>query len=109
MDIQAVAALDVREDLSTKLCRHNFVDNSREIAVCSNAELLSRLERLAVAERGSLPELLACLSAVEERGLHLDQGYADMLEYCVGRLRWGEGAAMQRLTVAKAASLYPEI
>lgn len=39
----------------------------------------------------------------------MDQGYADMLEYCADRLRWAEGAAMQRLTVARAASLYPEI
>ena len=32
-----------------------------------------------------------------------------MFEYCVERLKWGEGAAMQRLIVARAAALHNEI
>ena len=32
-----------------------------------------------------------------------------MLEYCVERLKWSEGAAMQRLVVVKTAALYPAI
>lgn len=32
-----------------------------------------------------------------------------MLDYCVERLKWGEGAAMQRLIVARAARLHHEI
>src|ERR1035437_8224921 len=96
-------------ELSTKICRHIFVDNLPSVSGCGDDELLSRLDRLVPIERESLPEMLAYLSEVERRNMHLDRGFSSMFEFCVERLRWGEGAAMQRLIVAKAASFYPEI
>src|SRR5258708_5276920 len=109
MDFTNVGETILSAELSTKICRHIFVDNSVSVAKLNDDELLSRLDRLASAERKALPEMLACLSAVERRGLHLDRSFSSMLEYCVERLKWSEGAAIQRLVVAKTASLYPEV
>ncbi|MFI5349198.1 MAG: hypothetical protein ACHQ2Z_06625 [Elusimicrobiota bacterium] len=109
MDTSNVGETIVSAELSTELCRHISVDNSGSVAKLNDDELLSRLDLLASAERKALPEMLACLSAVEHRGLHLDRSFSSMLEYCVERLKWSEGAAMQRLVVAKTAALYPSI
>jgi hypothetical protein len=109
MDYSNVCESIVSAELSTKICRHIIVDNPVSLSKLNDDELISRLDRLASAERKALPEMLACLSAVEDRGLHLDRSFSSMLEYCVERLKWSEGAAMQRLVVAKTAALYPEV
>lgn len=75
----------------------------------NDLELLRRLDDLAQAERKSLPDMLACLAEVERRGLHLDRGFPTLFDYCVERLKWGEGAAMQRLIVSRAATLHHEV
>ena len=98
----------VSAKLSPKICRHCFVDNPVPVSEWKDDVLLLRLDRLASIERESLPEMLACLSEVERRNLHLDLGFSSMYEYCVERLKWSDGSAMQRLIVASTASRYPK-
>lgn len=104
-----MAGAAAREDLSTEICRHKSVDKSDQIGRCSDSDLVIRLENLATAERTLLPETLGCLAEVERRGLHLELGFANIFEYCVSRLKWAEGAAMQRIIAARTASLHNEI
>ena len=109
MDSLRAVEVHPSSELSTEICRHIFVDNLAAVSAWRDDDLLSRLDRLASTERASLPEMLACLSVVEQRGLHLDRGYSSMFEYCVERLKWSEGSTMQRLIVAGTASRYPEV
>jgi hypothetical protein len=109
MDFRVGSRNDAAQDLSTELCRHISADNSSRIANWEDDELLRRLDRLAQAERESLPEMLGCLAEVARRSLHLERGGATLLEYCVERWKWGEGAAMQRIIASRSAALYPEI
>ncbi|MBI4061882.1 MAG: hypothetical protein HY403_10655, partial [Elusimicrobia bacterium] len=75
----------------------------------TDQELVFELDGLARREREALPHFLACLSEVERRGLHLDLGHHNLFDYCVGRLKFSEGAAMRRIQSARAAAKHAEI
>jgi hypothetical protein len=79
------------------------------VRAATNDELLFTLDELRRREREVLPDLLACLSEVERRGLHLDLSYSNLFEYCVSRLRYSEGGAAKRVRAARAAARFPEL
>jgi hypothetical protein len=72
----------------------------------SNEELIAELDRLRRRELEGLPDLLACLSELERRRAYIALGYSTLFDYCVGRLRYSEGAAMRRIRAARAASRF---
>jgi 5-methylcytosine-specific restriction endonuclease McrA len=53
--------------------------------------------------------LIAHLSEIAERKLHLDQGYANMFDYCVRALNLAEGEVWLRLQVSSSCRKFPEI
>lgn len=80
-----------------------------EPAGLSDQALLDELDASARRERSALPHFLACLAEVERRRLHVGLGHHNLFEYCVLRLRFSEGAAMQRVCAARAAAKHPEV
>lgn len=70
-------------------------------------EVLRRLAELVARSNRDTAELLDHLAEVEERHLHLAQGYDSMKSYCVGALRMSEDAAVRRITAAHTARRFP--
>ncbi len=54
-------------------------------------------------------ELLADLAEVDQRRLHLTEGYDSMLRFCLGEYGFSEDMAYKRIQVARAARQYPAI
>ena len=72
----------------------------------SNGELLAEALRLAANERRATAALVRCLIEVEDRSLHLAQGYS-LFVYCTDVLRLCEGAAYNRIQAARTARRFP--
>ena len=72
-----------------------------------DARLLAHLPLIAARDRATTAELLAHLAEVELRRLYAAAGYASMVAYCVGHLRYSEAAAEKRVHVARVANEYP--
>jgi hypothetical protein len=79
------------------------------LGALSNREVLQGLRSVLVASRRLTAEVVAHLSEVEERRLHLEAGYSSMFDYCVQRLGLSEGAAYRRYQVARLARRFPAI
>ncbi len=54
-------------------------------------------------------ELLVHLGEIDERKLYLDCAFPSMFTFCVGELGFSEGAAYNRIMVARAARRMPVI
>lgn len=75
----------------------------------SNADLLARLQMLAARTREDTVEMVAHLSELEVRGIHLGEGYGSLFVYCTDALRLSEHEAYNRVVAAKAARAFPLI
>lgn len=75
----------------------------------TDQELIAEVDELARSERAALPHFLACLAEVERRRLHIDLGYHNLFDFCVGRLKYSEGAAIRRIQAARAAAKHGEV
>jgi len=82
------------------------IDHARSL---SDSALLERVQDLAVHERGTLVELIAHLTEVDTRGLHLKSGYGSLYAYCRGALSLSEFEAYSRIEAARAALRFPGI
>jgi hypothetical protein len=78
-------------------------------AALSDADLLSRLERLAENERDGCVLLVAHLAEMERRKIYLAEGWGSLFGYCTGALRLSEHAAYTRIEGAKAARRFPVV
>ena len=78
-------------------------------ASLSNADLLARLQLLAARTRGDTVEMVAHLSELEVRGIHLGEGYGSLFVYCTDALRLSEHEAYNRVVAAKTARAFPLI
>jgi hypothetical protein len=78
-------------------------------AALTDAELLSRLERLAETERDGCVLLVAHLAEMERRKIYLAEGWGSLFGYCTGALRLSEHAAYTRIEGAKAARRFPVV
>ena len=58
-----------------------------------NEALVARLKSPVDEERRHLVSLLACLAEVDRRKLYADEGFPHLFAYCVGELRYSEGAS----------------
>lgn len=61
------------------------------------------------AEQRETADLLAHLAKVEERGLHLQLGFASLFAYCQERLRMSESAAWRRIAAARVCRQCPQV
>ena len=75
----------------------------------SNADLLARLQLLAGRAREDTVEMVAHLSELEVRGVHLGEGYGSLFVYCTDALRLSEHEAYNRVVAAKVARAFPLI
>ena len=75
----------------------------------SNEALLDQATKLATDERRTTAQLVAAISEVDARRLHLAEGCPTIAQYCVRVLRLSEHAAYNRITAARLAKRFPAI
>ena len=79
------------------------------LSTLTNPQLLSRLETLVRESRCAEADLLVHLGEVDARRLYLDEAYSSMFDYCTSVLHFEEGVAYNRIHVARAVRLHPEL
>jgi hypothetical protein len=72
-------------------------------------ELLDRLAELVSRSRRVEADLVAHIGEADERRLYARQAFSSMFTYCTRALHLSEAEAYRRITVARAARLYPEL
>ncbi len=75
----------------------------------SASDLLSATRELVQKSCDVEAELLVHLGEIDERKLYLDCAFPSMFTFCVGELGFSEGAAYNRIMVARAARRMPVI
>jgi hypothetical protein len=75
----------------------------------SDEELLARVHRLARHEHAATAALVAHLAELDERRLHVAQGYSSLFVYCTKALHFSEDAAYARIKAARAGRRFPVI
>jgi 5-methylcytosine-specific restriction endonuclease McrA len=75
----------------------------------SNRELLAEVKDLVGQECNTTALLIAHLSEIELRGLHLEEGCPSLFKYCTEVLHLSESAAYRRIDVARVARDFPVI
>ena len=75
----------------------------------SSADLLARTRELVKDSRCVEADLLLHLGEIDERKLYLERSFPSMFAFCVGDLRFSEGATYNRILVARAARQIPAI
>lgn len=76
---------------------------------CDDESLIDGLHRLVRSERHTLSDVLAHVAEVDARKLYAERAYSSMLQYCVERLGYSEGAARHRIRAARLARRFPVI
>jgi hypothetical protein len=71
--------------------------------------LLERLHVLVGSHRRVTADLIAHLSEVDARRLHVNKGFSSLFGYCVECLGFSEDEACRRIGVARLARKFPEI
>ncbi len=72
----------------------------------SDEALIEQLLKLRTKEREISVNLILSLMEVENRKLHIEQGYPSLFAYCRDKLRYSEGAALRRIRTARAVRDY---
>ncbi len=75
----------------------------------SDPELIGSLKNLITKERAVLTEILHHLKEVENRKLHLAQGYSSLFAYLTEGLGYSEAAAQRRLQSMRLIQSVPEV
>jgi 5-methylcytosine-specific restriction endonuclease McrA len=75
----------------------------------SACELNRSAERLVARENRHVASLIAHLSEISRRKIHLELGYQNLFDYCVAHLRLSEGSAYLRIQVANVCRRFPQI
>src|SRR5207244_12733399 len=80
-----------------------------QIASLSNDELLAATRDLVRRSCSVEAELLVHLGEIDERKLYLDRAFSSMFTFCTRELGFSEGAAYNRILVARAARKLPAL
>src|SRR5438128_9536645 len=75
----------------------------------SDSDLLARTRELVADSCRTEADLLLHLGEIDERKLYLERSFPSMFAFCVGDLRFSEGATYNRILVARAARQIPAI
>ncbi len=75
----------------------------------SGSDLLSATRELVQKSCDVEAELLVHLGEIDERKIYLDCAFSSMFAFCVGEFGFSEGAAYNRIMVARAARRMPVI
>jgi hypothetical protein len=73
----------------------------------SDEDLLSSVAKLVGSHRDLTVRLVAHLAEIEDRRLHLLQGFSSMFEFCTKELGFSEGGAFRRILAARLARRFP--
>jgi hypothetical protein len=73
----------------------------------SDEDLLSSVATLVGSHRELTARLVAHLAEIEDRRLHLLQGFSSMFELCTKELGFSEGEAFRRILAARLARRFP--
>ena len=66
-----------------------------EFTHLSDADLLTRMPALVLAERGATADVLEHLVEIDRRRLYLEQACGSLQAYCIERLGFSEDAAFK--------------
>ena len=77
------------------------------VSSLSDAELITKLDRLVANERSVCAAVLAHMAEVDARQLYHHDGYPSLYRYVVGRLRMSDAAARHRITAARVVRQWP--
>ena len=77
------------------------------VSSLSDAELISKLDRLVAGERNACAAVLAHMAEVDTRQLYHHDGYPSLYQYATGRLRLSHAAARHRITAARVVRRWP--
>jgi hypothetical protein len=75
----------------------------------SNLELISATKDLVKQEREVLIKILHHFLEIENRKLHLEEGYGSMFQYAVDALGYSEAQAYRRISASRLLKELPEI
>jgi hypothetical protein len=75
----------------------------------SDADLLTRMRALVLAERAVAADVLEHLVEIDRRRLYLEQACGSLHAYCIERLGYSEDAAFKRVRVVRAAHSVPRV
>lgn len=75
----------------------------------SNKELLARTEWLSKVERAAACDLVLHIAELDRRRAAVEAGYNSTFDYCVHRLRYGEGTSYRLIRAARAVRTLPAI
>ena len=87
----------------------NQVDAIPDPRTLADDELLTEVQRLVSAERRATAALLRALMELDARRLYLREGCASLFTYCTTVLHLSEGAAYNRIEVARLARRCPAV
>jgi hypothetical protein len=79
------------------------------LARLADADLVAQARSLIRGERGVTAEVIAHLSELDTRDVHLREGYTSLYVYCRDALGLSEWEAYNRIEVARAARRFPVI
>ena len=79
------------------------------LACLSNDELLAATRELVRRSCSTEADLLVHLGEIDERKLYLDRAFSSMFTFCTRELGFPEGAAYNRILVARAARRLPAL
>lgn len=85
------------------------MDLSSDLHALTDTRLLTEVERLAASERSASAALVAALAEFDKRRLYLPLGYSSLFTYCTDVLHLSEGAALNRIEVARASRRFPSL
>jgi 5-methylcytosine-specific restriction endonuclease McrA len=86
-----------------------MMSSQSDLRSLSSSELLARTRELAETSRCVEAELLVHLGEIDERKLYAECAFPSMFAFCVGELRFSEGAAYNRIMVARAGRQFPAV
>jgi hypothetical protein len=79
------------------------------LSIIADDALLERLHVLVGSHRRVTADLIAHLSEVDARRLHVSKGFASLFGYCVECLGFSEDEACRRIDAARLVRKFPEI
>jgi hypothetical protein len=80
-----------------------------DISRLSDAEILTRAERLAADARESASDLVETLAIIDDRRLYVECDCRSMHEYCVFKLRLSDSSAYRHIRAARAIRIFPPV
>ena len=82
---------------------------NRVLAALSNDQLIRKGDRAARNRHELAIEILDCLIEIEQRELHLEEGYSSLFDYCTRRWQYSPPKAGRTIAVARCAKNFPAV